>query len=117
MQTSAADRISKFSWCLFEPKFGHFQQSIREHGINYHVCMVTESDPFCRNMQQKYWNVTTILTSIGDMIHHLTFCSQQPKIQGYYAVVTDTSYAHMNKQSILSDLLQTGEGIPIIDIF
>jgi hypothetical protein len=64
-------------------------------------------------MQQKYWDVPIILTYIGNMIHHLTLCSQQPKIQGYYAVVTDTSYTHMNKQSILLDLLQTGSALQI----
>ena len=47
------------------------------------------------------------------MIQYLTLSDHQPRIQGYYAVVSDISYTHINKQSIVLDLLCTGSSLKI----
>ena len=107
----SAHRISTFTWCLYNPQFGHFQHTVRETSINYEIAMVAESDQFCCNIQQHYWNVPIIHHTIGDLINSLTLSIQQPRIQCYYGIVTDVSSGHINRQITLLDLLKTGSSL------
>ena len=47
-------RISKLSWILYEPKFGHFLQTSREIGLNYEAIIAIESDISCRSILQNF---------------------------------------------------------------
>jgi hypothetical protein len=71
-------------WCIYQPLFGHFLQSIRQLSINFEATLAIKSNQTCRNFLQEYWKVPMIHENLSQLINFYTSTINPPMINGYY---------------------------------
>ena len=94
---STAVNLNSFSWCLVEPKFGHWLDACRNHSIPFICPIAIESSQACRNTLQMRHSVPYIFSTIQHAIDSIRTAIRF-HIQGFYSTFSKEYILHQSFQ-------------------